>query len=126
MRSLAAYISNIGDHIVREFSLYSETPLLSVGPNCLGRNSCDVERKGRSCGWSGIRRIRRCASGVGGIECSALADIADAWITDRKRLRHAENQRRTSLQRTGIGFVASAVLEEYAVAAANRRFAVAH
>src|SRR5271167_1024726 len=61
-----------------------------------------------------IRRIERCP----------IPHIANAWVAERKRLRHAQNNRRTGLQRTCIGLVARAVLEEDAVAPANRGLAV--
>jgi len=123
VRSLATHISKIGNDILGKFSLYAETPLLSVRPNCLGRNSCHIERKHRASGWGGMDGVQG-AGAVARIKCNPIADIANARIIERKRLRHAEDERRASLQGTGIGFVARAMLKENAVTAANRRLAI--
>jgi hypothetical protein len=53
-----------------------------------------------------------------------ISDVADAGITDWKRLRHAEYNGRARLERTSVGLVASAVLEKNAIAATYRRLAI--
>src|SRR5712671_461649 len=118
VRSLASYISDIDYKVAGKLPLDAETPLLSVGPDCLGRNSCDVQRIERAGGWGRMRWVQR-ASAVRRINCWPVTHIANAWIIKRKGLRHAQDQRRTCLERTGVGFVARPVLEKDAVASPN-------
>ena len=73
---------------------------------------------GAGCDW-----IRR-ASAIRRIVGRTIPDIANARVTQWKRLRHAEHYRSTRFQRTSVGFVPRTVLEEDAVTAANRGLAV--
>ena len=70
-----------------------------------------------------MRGIQR-ARAIRWIEVCAVPDIADARIAQWKRLRHAQHERRTGFQRTSVGFIPRAVLEEDTVTTANRGLAV--
>src|ERR1700733_6858669 len=130
MRPLAAHIGNIGDDVAGYLSLNAETPLLSVGPDCFCRNSSDVERENRSSqrskrGFCGKCR-NRSTGAVGGVKRFAVADIANARIVKRERLRHAKHERSTGLQRARVSFISGTMLKEYAVASAPRVSAIAY
>src|SRR5216684_5502152 len=93
MRSLAPYIRKVDHECFRQFSLNPETPLLSVGPNRLGRNGGHVQRKDGA--GRGRRPARsRCTSAVGWIKRGPIPDVTDAWVAEGKRLCHAEHERR--------------------------------
>src|ERR1700722_19072927 len=122
MGPFAAYICDVCDKRFRELSLDSQTPLLNIRTNSLGWNGCDVQWKRRAGGRHRSRRQDRAGTiGVG----RPIPDVSDAGVVGRKRLRHAEDERRTGLEGTGIGFVAGAVLKEDTVAASDGCLTVA-
>src|SRR5271169_400916 len=121
MRSLAPNICDVDHQRPRHFSLNPKAPLLRVWPDRPGRNRGDIERKDvAGCGLhsSGCGR-RAYASGIARIKRCPIPDVANAWVADRKLLRHAEHDRRARLERTGIGFVARAMLKENAITTAD-------
>ena len=65
MRSLAPHIRNIDDKRVRQFALHSETPLLRIGPDRLGRNRSHIQRKNRTAaGWRRVAVATRLAQAL--------------------------------------------------------------
>src|SRR5260370_38348126 len=111
MRSLAPYIRKVDHECFRQFSLNPETPLLSVGPNRLGRNGGHVQRKDGA--GRGRRPSRsRCTSAVGWIKRGPIPDFTDAWVAEGKRLWHAMHDRPPGLQGARIGFVSAPLLNK--------------
>src|SRR5262249_20290304 len=68
---------------------------------------------------------RRVAVRIGRVNPRTITDIADAGVVGRKVLGHVQHQRRIGFERSCIGFVTGSMLEENAVAAANRGFTMA-
>ena len=63
---------------------------------------------------------------IGRIEGWAITYVANTRITNWQRLSHTKNDWRAGFERTGIGFVAGAVLVEDSITAANRGFSVSY
>src|SRR5271170_3447779 len=111
MRALASYIGDIDDYRPGKFVLDSEAPLLCVRPDRLRRNRGNIERKdGTGRRYSSADRAR--ASGVSGVERGTVTDIANTRIVDWKRLGHAKDYGCAGLERSGIRFIARAVLKK--------------
>src|SRR5690348_6228329 len=100
MGSLAAHIRR-GEHSVFEYLMLDvEVPLLHVWPDRLRRNGDYSQRE---------------------LQTAA----ADLVVTDDVKLRRSLNQRWSAFKRLDVAFVSICVLEEDAVAAAQRRLTVA-
>ena len=100
MRAFAAHIGHGHDRFLHDLALDVDIPLLHIRPDGLRRNRRDAQRKRH-------------------------AGAADVGVTGDVVLRRAQHQGRAAFQRLRVSFVAVGVLVEYAIAAANGRFAIA-
>ena len=103
--SFAANICDVGHEIIGQFVLNAEAPLLSVGPDGFIGNGSDRQGEGHR-RTAGISH----ASVTSGLAATCAGDI---------RLAGREDERRAAFEAFGVGFIAVAVVEENAVAAAN-------
>src|SRR5271155_874156 len=121
MCSPAPNICHVDYDRLRQFSLNPKAPLLRVRPNRMSRNRGDVERKDTSRRRNAYRRsdsrTRICTFTI--VTRIPIPDVTDAGITERKLLGHTENDGSAGLKRSGVGFVAGAMLEKDSVPPAN-------
>jgi len=90
VRSFAPDIGKSDNKIAGDFSLNSETPLLRVWPACLDWNRRDVQGISRTGRGRRMRYVQR-ASAIARIERWSITNIANAGITERMRLGHAQH-----------------------------------
>src|SRR5258705_13015876 len=101
MCPFAAHIGSGENQVARQFALDAEIPLLHVRPHGLGGNRSE-----------GLRKEQTSSGANAGIICDVV-------------LRGNEDERRGTLERLGIAFVAVGVLEEYSVSTSDGHLAVA-
>src|SRR5229473_4224858 len=115
---MCAFAPNIGNgknHMRREFPLDAKVPLLDVRPLSLVRYGNDGERKEGHCPPASAN-ARICTSSTGGTCALASSNVG---------LGRGQDKRRGAFERFSVALVAVGMFIEYAVAAANGRFAIA-